>query len=67
MRYQVLLLNVPNKFYRALKQRFSGMDVDFIVALTIQQAEKLCGEKKFHLLVLKFPNFALCSNFFVSL
>lgn len=67
MRYQVLVLNIPNKHYRALKQRFSGMDVDFITALTVQQVEKLCKDKIFHLIILKFPDFTMCSQFFVAL
>lgn len=67
MRYQILMLNVPNRFYSALKQRFGGMDVNFIMALTARQATELCSEQTFHLIILKFSDPALCSKFLVTL
>ena len=51
MRYQVLMLNVPNQIYNALRQRFGGMDVDFITAFTPQQVSRLCIENAFHLII----------------
>lgn len=67
MRYQVLMLNVPNRFYSALKQRFGGMDIDFITALSNQQAADLCRESIFHLIILQFPDFTVSSKFFITL
>jgi len=43
------------------------MDVNFTIALTLQDAAHLCAERAFHLIVLRFPDFTLCSEFFVSL
>lgn len=52
MRYQVLLLDVPKDFYSSLKYRFQGMDVDFIMAITLRDAASLCAQKQFHLIML---------------
>lgn len=67
MRYQVLMLDVPGDHYHAFKHRFSGMDVNFTMALTMQDAARLCAERLFHLIILRFPDFTLCSEFFIAL
>lgn len=52
MRYQVLLLDIPKNFYNSLKYRFQGVDVNFIVAITLRDAADLCAQQQFHLIVL---------------
>lgn len=52
MRYQVLLLDIPKNFYNSLKYRFQGVDVNFIVAITLRDAASLCAQQQFHLIVL---------------
>lgn len=67
MRYQVLLLDTPTEFYQALRHRFSGMDVNFTIALTAQDTAQLCAEQPFHLIVLKLPKDIARSEFLISL
>ena len=52
MRYQVMMLDVQKDYYCALKHRFEGMEVNFTMALTMQDASHLCAEQSFHLLIL---------------
>ena len=52
MRYQILMLDIPKDFYSSLKYRFQGMDVDFIMAITLRDAASLCAQKQFHLIML---------------
>lgn len=51
VRYQVLLLDIPKDFYSSLKHGFQGIDVDFIVAITLRDAANLCAQQQFHLIV----------------
>ena len=67
MRYQVMMLDVQKDYYCALKHRFEGMDVNFTMALTMQDASHLCAEQSFHLLILAFPDSVLCSEFLIAL
>lgn len=67
MQYQVLMLNVSQNYYHALKHRFGGMDVNFTTPLTIKQAVSLCAEQTFHLLIFKFVDFTSCTDFFIEL
>ena len=67
MRYHVMMLDVHKDFYRAIKHRFGGMDVNFTMALTMQDVMRLCAEQPFHLFILEFPDFVLCSEFFIAL
>lgn len=67
MQYQVMMLDVHRSLYQALKYRFGGMDVTYTMALTMQDVMRLCAEQPFHLFVLKFPDFILCSEFFCAL
>ena len=67
MRYQVMMLNVHEELRHTLMNRFSKMDVNFIMALTMQDAMRLYTEQSFHLLVLQFSDFTLCSEFFLAL
>ena len=67
MRYQVMMLDVRKNFYYALKHRLGGMDVNFTMALTMQDAAHLCAEQPFHLLILEFSDSILCSEYFIAL
>lgn len=67
MRYQVLMLDAPAEFYHAFRHRFSGMDVNFTIALTVEDAARLCAEQPFHLIVLKFSKGIACSEFLIAL
>lgn len=67
MRYQVMMLDVHKDYYSALKHRLGGMDVNFTIALTMQDVAHLCAEQPFHLLILEFPDCILCSEFFIAL
>lgn len=67
MRYQVMMLGVQKDYYQALKHRFGGMDVNFTMALTMQDAAHLCAEQSFHLLIFQFSDLILCSEFFIAL
>ena len=67
MRYQVLLLNVSSDLHHALTHRLQGMDVDFTLVSSHQNVVHLCAEHPFHLIVLHFPNAALCDEFLISL
>lgn len=67
MHYQILMLDVPRKTYRALNRRLGGVDVSYTIALNIQEAAHLCAEKPFQLILLRFPDFTLCSEFFIAL
>ena len=67
MRYQVMMLDVHKDYYCALKHRLSGMDVNFTMALTMQDAAHLCAEQPFHLLILEFSDSILCSELFIAL
>ena len=67
MRYQVLLLDVPNGFYHAIKHRLQGMNVDFITALTPQDAAHLCAQQQFHLIKLRFSDDTPYSEFLIAL
>lgn len=67
MRYQVMMLDVQKDLYHALKHSFRGMNVAFSMALTKQDVARLCAEQSFHLLILQFPDFTLCSEFFIAL
>lgn len=67
MRYQVLMLDVPHSFFQSLKFRFQGMDVNFTAALTLQNVVDLCKNQQIHLVILKFPDSAMCSEFLIVL
>lgn len=67
MRYQVLLLDIPDKLHHALEHRFQGMKVDFTMAATYQNAVHLCEGQPFHLVVLHFAEAALCDEFLIAL
>ena len=67
MRYQVMMLDVQKDYYCALKHRFEGMDVNFTMALTMQDASHLCAEHSFHLLIPAFPDSVLCGEFLIAL
>ncbi|MBD5152028.1 MAG: response regulator transcription factor [Oscillibacter sp.] len=67
MRYRVLLLNVSNNLHHALTHRLQGMDVDFTLASSYQNLVRLCAEHSFHLIVLHFPDTALCNEFLIAL
>ena len=56
MRYQILMLDIPKDFYSSLKYRFQGMDVDFIMAITLRDAASLCAQQQFHLIMLNVPD-----------
>lgn len=61
------MLDVPNDYYLAIKHRLSGMDVNFTMALAMQDAARLCAEQEFHLVILRFPDFTFCSEFLIAL
>lgn len=67
MRYQVLMLDAPAEFYHALRHRFSGMDVNFTMALTVKDAAHLCEDHLFHLIVLKFVDYAVGREFLTAI
>ena len=67
MRYQVMMLDVRIDYYHALKHRLGGMDVNYTMALTMQDVAHLCAEQPFHLLVLEFSDSILCTEFFIAL
>lgn len=67
MRYQVLLFNVPSDLYHALTHRLQGMDVDFTFVSSHNNLVHLCTEHPFHLVILHFPEVALCNEFLIAL
>lgn len=67
MRYQVLLLNVSSDLNHALMHRLQGMDVDFTLVSSHQNTVHLCAKHPFHLIVLHFPDNALCNEFLITL
>ena len=67
MRYQVLLLNVSSDLNHALLHRLQGMDVDFTLVSSHQNTVHLCAKHPFHLIVLHFPDNALCNEFLITL
>ena len=67
MQYQVMMMGVHKNLYHALKHRFDGMDVTFTTVLTMQDVMRLCTDQTFHLFILRFPDFILCSEFFIAL
>ena len=67
MRYQVLLLNVSGDLHHALAHRLQGMDVDFTLVSSHQNMVHICTEHSFHLIVLHFPDTALCNEFLIAL
>ena len=67
MRYQVLTLNIHYDLHYALKHRLQGMDSDFTMALTYQDAIRLCAGQPFHLIVLCFSEATPCVEFLVAL
>lgn len=66
MRYQILMLDVQADIYHALEHRLGGIDVNFTIALTMQDAAHLCAEQSFHLVILNFPDLTLCSEYVVA-
>lgn len=66
MRYQVLMLDVQTDIYHALKHRLDGVDVNFTIALTMQDAAHLCAEQSFHLIILNFSGLILCSEYMIA-
>lgn len=67
MRYQVLLLNVSSDLHHALTHRLQGMDVDFTLVSSPQNMVHLCAGHPFHLIILHFPEAALCNEFLITL
>lgn len=67
MRYQVLTLDIHYDLHNALKHRLQGMDSDFTMALTYQDAIRLCAGQPFHLIVLCFSEATPCVEFLVAL
>lgn len=67
MRYQILMLDIPKDFYSSLKYRFQGMDVDFIMAITLRDAASLCAQQQFHLIVLNAPDDAAFHEYLIAM
>lgn len=67
MHYQVLMLNVPNELYGAIKHRLQGIKVNFTVALTLHDAALLCERHRFHLAILHFFEGTPYSEFLIAL
>lgn len=67
MRYQVLLLDIPKDFYSSLKYRFQGMDVDFIMAISLRDAASLCAQQPFHLILLNVPDDAAFHEYLIAI
>ena len=67
MRYQVLMLDAPTEYYHGLRHRFSGMDVNFTMALIVRDAAQLCAEQAFHLIVLGLANCVVICELLISL
>ena len=67
MRYQILLLDIPDELHHALEHRFQGININFITVSTCRSATHLCAERPFHLAVLHFSEIALCNEFLIDL
>ena len=67
MRYQILLLDIPNNLHHALMHRLQGMDVDFMIASSSQNMVHLYAGLPFHLAVLHFSEPAHCNEFLIDL
>lgn len=67
MHYQVLMQDIPNEFYDAIRYRFQGMNVSFTMPLTPQDMALLCTRQQFHLIILRFPADTPCSEFIINL
>lgn len=67
MHYQVLIQDVPNEFYDAIRYRFQGMNVSFTMALALQDMALLCTRQQFHLIILRLPADVPHSEFIINL
>lgn len=67
MRYQVMMFDLNKDYYAALKYRFGGMNVNFTIALTMQDVTHLCAEQPFHLIILELSESIVYSEFIIAL
>lgn len=67
MHYQVLMQDVPNELYDAIRPRFQGMNVSVTMALALQDMALLCTRQQFHLIILRFPVDTPYSEFIINL